>query len=97
MLTIGIRQLKNNLRRYIQRVIQGERILVTDRGRVVAELRPPTDVGAIGDPLARYRALIAQGVVRPAPEEGDPLVGWPTLKLPPGTAAPLVDADRGEG
>jgi antitoxin (DNA-binding transcriptional repressor) of toxin-antitoxin stability system len=97
MVTTGIRNLKNNLSRYIRRVIRGERILVTDRGRVVAELRPPTDVGGIGDPSARYRALIEQGVVRPAPEEGDPLAGWPSLKLPPGTAAELLNADRGEG
>lgn len=97
MVTTGIRNLKNNLSRYIRRVIRGERILVTDRGRIVAELRPPADVGGAGDTAARYQALIEQGVVRPAPEGGDPLAGWPSLRLPPGTAAALVDADRGEG
>ncbi len=97
MVTTGIRNLKNNLSRYIRRVIGGERILVTDRGRVVAELRLPAYIGGLGDAAVRYRALVEQGVVRPAREAGDPLAGWPTLKLPPGTAAELVDADRGEG
>jgi antitoxin (DNA-binding transcriptional repressor) of toxin-antitoxin stability system len=97
MVATGIRNLKNNLSRYIRRVIRGERILVTDRGRVVAELRAPVDVGGMGDAAARYRELIAQGVVRPALDEGDPLAGWPRLKLPRGTAAELVNADREEG
>jgi antitoxin (DNA-binding transcriptional repressor) of toxin-antitoxin stability system len=96
MVATGIRNLKNNLSRYIRRVIRGERILVTDRGRVVAELRSPVDVGGTGDAAARYRDLIEQGVVRPALEEGDPLAGWPKLRLPRGTAADLVKADREE-
>ncbi len=97
MVATGIRNLKNNLSRYIRRVIRGERILVTDRGRVVAELRPPVEAAGPRDPASRYQALIDHGVIRPAPETGDPLTGWPKLKLPPGTAADLVDADRGEG
>ncbi len=97
MVATGIRDLKNNLSRYIRRVIRGERILVTDRGRVVAELRPPVDLRDIGDAAARYRELIEQGVVRLALEEGDPLAGWPRLKLPQGTATDLVNADREEG
>jgi antitoxin (DNA-binding transcriptional repressor) of toxin-antitoxin stability system len=96
MAATGIRELKNNLSRYLRRVIQGERILVTDRGRVVAELRPPPYAGAIRDMAGRYQMLIDQGVVQPAREEGDPLAGWPRLKLPSGSAADLVDDDRGE-
>ena len=97
MVSTGIRNLKNNLSRYLRRVMQGERILVTDRGRVVAELRPPEGVAGIADAATRYRQLVEQGVVRLAREEGDPLAGWPNLKLPRGTGAQLVDADRGEG
>src|ERR1700740_1792497 len=97
MVSTGIRNLKNNLSRYLRRVMQGERILVTDRGRVVAELRPPEGMAGVGHGATRYRQLVEQGVVRPAREEGDPLAGWPNLKLPRGTGAQLVDADRGEG
>ena len=37
----GIRELKDNLSRYIRRIEAGERISVTVHGRVVAELVPP--------------------------------------------------------
>jgi prevent-host-death family protein len=63
----GIRQLKNDLSRYIRRVEAGERIAVTAHGRVVAELVPPG----------------AASKARP-------------IRLPAGTAAALIDADRGE-
>ena len=96
MLSTGIRDLKNNLSRYLRRVMRGERILVTDRGRVVAELRPPVGAAGMGDAATRYRRLVEQAVVRPAREAGDPLAGWPKLELPPGTATRLLDADRGE-
>ena len=40
METVGIRELKANLSRYVARVKAGERIIVTDRGKQVAELAP---------------------------------------------------------
>ncbi len=42
MKTVGIRDLKNKLSEYVREVRAGEEILVTDRGQIVAELRPPT-------------------------------------------------------
>ena len=39
MRAIGVRDLKANLSRYLREVERGEIVLVTDRGRVVAELR----------------------------------------------------------
>ena len=95
MIFAGIRDLKNNLSRYLQRVAAGERILVTDRGRVVAELRPPETA----PPLFRYDQLVAEGVIRPAREQGDPFENWPppgVRPLPPGTAQALIDEDRDE-
>ncbi|MBK6308217.1 MAG: type II toxin-antitoxin system prevent-host-death family antitoxin [Gemmatimonadetes bacterium] len=41
MRTIGIRDLKAHLSQTLRDVQRGELYLVTDRGRVVAELRPP--------------------------------------------------------
>ena len=41
MRTVGIKVLKNRLSEYLRLVVAGETILVTDRDRVVAELRPP--------------------------------------------------------
>lgn len=90
----GIRELKNNLSRYIRRIEAGERIAITAHGRVVAELVPPAArmKGAL-DPL---ETLVAAGQVRPPLEAGDPTAGWPDIRLPAGTAGELIDADRGE-
>ncbi len=95
MTSVGIRNLKNHLSRYVRRVAAGERVAVTDRGRVVAELVPPTG-GPTGAERSRYRDLVAAGLIRPALEGGDPLADLPSLRLPPGTAAALIDQDRGE-
>lgn len=73
--TVGVAELRQNLSRYLRQVARGERLLVTDRNRPVAELGPPP---ATGDALDR---LIAEGrVSRPSrrglPEplqlDGDP-------------------------
>lgn len=41
MRSVGLKVLKNKLSEYVRRAAGGETILVTDRGRVVAELGPP--------------------------------------------------------
>lgn len=91
----GVRQLKDNLSRYIRRVESGERILVTAHGRVVAELVPPGS-GPRTARRSRFDELVATGVIRPPVEAGDPLEDWPDIRLPRGTAADLIDSDRGE-
>ena len=94
MTSVGIRELKNNLSRYVRLVGAGKRVIVTDRGRVVAELVPPA---AARTTVSRYDELIASGVLRPALEQGDPLADFPRLRLPPGTAAEMIEEDRGDG
>ena len=90
----GVRELKDNLSRYIRRIEAGERIAVTAHGRVVAELVPPSHVSKGG--RRPYDELLAAGVIQPAIEDGDPLEDWPDIRLPRGTAAALIDSDRGE-
>jgi prevent-host-death family protein len=59
--TVGIAELRQNLSRYLRRVEQGERLLVTDHNRPVAELGPPPSTGPTLD------RLIAEGrIARPA-------------------------------
>jgi len=41
MKTVGSRELKNRLGRYLGMVGKGETIIVTDRGKPVARLSPP--------------------------------------------------------
>ena len=90
----GIRELKDNLSRYIRRIEAGERIAVTAHGRVVAELVPPSAT-AKGTP-SRFDELVASSVIRPPLEAGDPTEGWPDIRLPAGTGAELIDADRAD-
>jgi prevent-host-death family protein len=56
---VGIRDLKNNLSKYIDRVRAGEEVIVTDHGRPVARL------SAIDHSTDRLAELVAAGVVRP--------------------------------
>jgi prevent-host-death family protein len=56
---VGVRDLKNNLSRYLDRVQGGEDVIVTERGKPVARL---SSIDASTDRLAE---LIATGVVRP--------------------------------
>lgn len=91
----GIRELKDNLSRYIRRIEAGERIAITAHGRVVAELVPPGAATKDGA-ASRFDQLVAAGVIRPPVEAGDPTEDWPDLRLPRGTAAGLIDADRGD-
>lgn len=55
-----MRDLKNNLSRYLDRVQGGEEVIVTDRGKPVARL------SALDHSTDRLAELIAAGVVRPA-------------------------------
>jgi antitoxin (DNA-binding transcriptional repressor) of toxin-antitoxin stability system len=44
MTTVGIKELKTHLSHYVRLARQGERVIVTDRGREVAELRAITPI-----------------------------------------------------
>ena len=56
---VGVRELRNHLSRYLDRVRDGEEVVVTDRGRAIARVLP---VGA----ERTLDRLIAEGVVTPA-------------------------------
>jgi prevent-host-death family protein len=57
--SVGIGELRQNLSKYLKRVAAGERLVVTDRNKPVAELGPPPSTGS------RIDELIAEGKVRP--------------------------------
>ncbi len=58
MRVVGIKVLKNKLSEYVRIAASGERVLVTDRDRVVAELGPPRE----GTSQYAQDALIAEAV-----------------------------------
>lgn len=79
--SVGIRELRQNLSVYIKRVRSGEALQVTEYGRPVAMLAP---LAELADPIAR---LDAEGlVVRRA--RGNLADLAPALEPPPG-AKPL--------
>jgi antitoxin (DNA-binding transcriptional repressor) of toxin-antitoxin stability system len=98
MKTTGIRELKNRLSAYVREVENGETVLITDRGRVVAELRPPgaADRAATKTDL-RYRRLVDGGLIRPASRPRSVrLADLPVHRLIRGTTKDLLDEERGE-
>jgi antitoxin (DNA-binding transcriptional repressor) of toxin-antitoxin stability system len=62
MKAVGVRELKNRLSEYLRLVRNGEEILVTDRGEVVAELRQPSPRVAL--PYPPLLEAVRQGRAR---------------------------------
>lgn len=56
---VGVRELRQNLSRYLERVKAGEALVVTERGRVVARLVPSgASADAYGELAARFGASV---------------------------------------
>jgi antitoxin (DNA-binding transcriptional repressor) of toxin-antitoxin stability system len=65
MRAVGLKVLKNKLSEYVRLAESGETILVTDRDRVVAEIRPPEGRGPdVSDSV--MAELIRKGLATPA-------------------------------
>jgi len=62
MTEVGIRELRDHLSRYLDRVQEGEEVVVTDRGRAIARVLPMNGERTID-------RLIAQGLVTPAKQQ----------------------------
>jgi prevent-host-death family protein len=60
MASVGIRELRNHLSRYLRRVKAGEQVTVKERGRAIAQL-VPMEPGAEHDAL---NALLREGLAR---------------------------------
>ena len=76
MKTVGLKVLKNNLSEYVRAAAAGETVVITDRGRIVAEINPPRP---------KQESVIERGIregwIRPAvrgpdwPPQGKPVPG----------------------
>lgn len=97
MKAIGIRELKAQLSRYVREVEAGEVVLVTDRGRVVAELRAPERPLPDESEADRRLRRMASRLPLVIREPHDPnLYGASPLRLPEGTAEAALDWTRGD-
>jgi prevent-host-death family protein len=73
--SVGVAELRRNLSRYLRRVERGERLLVTDRNRPVAELGPPPTSASAIDRLileGRLTRPKRRGLPEPLQLDGDP-------------------------
>jgi len=98
MMAVGVRELKAQLSRYLREVAAGETVLVTDRGRVIAELRAPGETPHQNESeldrrlreMARHYPITIgrrrEGYHYPARPLG--------ISVPAGTVKALLDWDR---
>lgn len=98
MKAIGVRDLKAHLSSYLRDVAAGEVVLVTDRGRVVAELRTP---GREPDPREtdtdrRLRGMADRYPLRLGEPRDASVYHVSPLRKKAGTGRGLLDADRDE-
>ena len=83
MTRVGVRELRQNLSRYLTEVKAGESFVVTERGREVARLTPS---GPADSPIAR---LVAErGATMP---RGDLLGRAAESNLPPAEGPPSIE------
>jgi hypothetical protein len=97
MKAVGIRELKNRLSQYIRDVRAGEVVLVTDRGEVVAELRPPGISPPPPDVPPGLLDLARKGLIRLATEPNRPEL-YPKFEevMTLDDLLRLLDEERGE-
>jgi hypothetical protein len=95
MHVFGVRELKAKLGEYVRKASAGDVVLVTERGKVVAEPRAPLTVRELPPELAGIAGLAEKGLVT---------LGLPgrakyprsPVRCRSGTAIRLLDADREE-
>src|SRR5262245_39923340 len=95
MKTVGVRELKNRLSEYIRQVRAGESILVTDRGKVVAELGAPGRGATNGDVPPAILALARQGLATIGAPSEAVYPALPRKRRRRMTAAQLLEQERG--
>lgn len=94
MRTVGIRDLKDNLSRYVRAAEAGETLLISDRERVVARLAPATSASAgEADPLA---GLVRRGLLTPAKDPPGPPPDAPRGTLTLDEVLRGLDEDRAD-
>lgn len=67
MRTVGVKVLKNKLSEYLRVAATGETVLVTDRGRALAEIIAPRVPADASTAEAKVGEMVRQGLMTPAP------------------------------
>lgn len=97
MKAVGIRELKARLSHYLRDVQAGDVVLVTDRGRVVAELRAPGSGPVTESSTDRaFRRLAEGGGLLVGEGRGTGTYPASPVRAPAGTAQALLAEERSE-
>ena len=81
---VGVRELRANLSRWLEKVKEGEVLVVTERGKPVARIVPDP-------PRSKFDRLVAEGRITPAKRPKGPA---PEPIKANGTVSDLVIEDR---
>lgn len=97
MKEVGIRELKNRLSEYVRMVREGEVVMVTDRGEIVAELRPPEPDSELARKYPKLVEMARRGMVRLPLKPNGP-DAYPRLPVAssPVSSAEILDWLRGD-
>jgi antitoxin (DNA-binding transcriptional repressor) of toxin-antitoxin stability system len=91
MVSAGVRELKDNLSKYLAYVKRGEVVLVTERGRTIARMvKEPASEKSVGEML---EPLITKGLVRVPRRAGRKRIAR-AVKLPGRLLSDMVVEDR---
>ncbi|MFC1853980.1 antitoxin PHD [candidate division CSSED10-310 bacterium] len=93
--SVGVKKLKDQLSAYLREVKNGNVVLVTDRGDVVAELRKPGIHRDISENYSLEQELIEKGFLIPPLITKKEAPRSP-VTMKPGTTLRILNEDRGE-
>ena len=88
MASVGVRELKGRLSHYLRRVKVGERLTITERGRLIAVLSPPVE----GPADQRIEAMLREGTAHW--DGGKPTGSLRAARLSGASVADAVIEDR---
>ena len=83
---VGIRELRNQLSKWVARVRAGEELTITDRGKPVARLVP-------ADGESKFDRLVREGVITPARSKKRTIAK--PIDVPGVRLSDLIDEGRG--
>ena len=89
---LGLRETNQKFSKAIQAVKQGEEVVLTERGRAIAVIKP---IEAGNDESAVIRRLEAEGVLRPAEKRG-PMPDIKPVRIKGKALSATVREDRNE-
>ena len=92
MISVGVRQLKNGLTRYLRLVDQGHAVLVTNRNRAVAVVKKP-DLSSAQTLEEKIAVLVAEGRLLGAKKTG-PFKPFKPVRVKGKPVSRLIIEDR---